>query len=109
MVPRAESSASFARLSFLAVSRSKIIRWTLNIPWFGKCDFLSAALKVTVEFMHSGSEHKSTVVVSLRQSESMQTILDPPGVESQLSHSIKLKSEECSEWWTLTNCPFGLE
>ena len=103
MVPRTESSASFARFSILAVSLSKIMRWTLNIPWFGKCDFLSASSNVTVEFMHSGSEHKSTVVVSLRQSGSMQTILDPPGIESQLSHSIKLKSKERSERWIPTN------
>jgi len=88
-VPRAESNASLAVLSILPTSLSKMIRWTLNIPWFGKCVFLSAAWKAIVELIHSGSEHKSTVVLMLWQS--MQMILDPPGVDPQLSQKIGLE------------------
>jgi hypothetical protein len=54
------------------------------------------ALNVTVELTHSGSEHKSTVVLALWQS--MQMILDPPGVDPQLSHKIALEREERLEW-----------
>ena len=81
IISRAELNLSLAKFSIIATSLSKMSRWTLNIPWVGKWVFLSAASNSIVEFIHSGSEHKSTVVVSPRQS--MQTIFDPPGVDPQ--------------------------
>ena len=52
--------------------------------------------------MHSSSEHKSTVVVSLWQS--MQMILDPlRGVEPQLSQNMRLKQEGWLERWGFQN------
>ena len=85
------SSVLLAVFSIFPMSLSKMILWTLNIPWFGRCVFLSVPLKVTVESMHSSSEHKSTVVLALWQS--MQMILDPPGVDPQLSHKIGLNEK----------------
>ena len=55
-------------------SLSKMNRWTLNILWFGKCGFDFS--ETTVEFMHSGLEHKLTVN-PFRQS--VQTTIDPGG------------------------------
>ena len=79
------------KLPNFSKSLLKIYRWTLIIKWLGKCGFLPASSNVTLEVTHSCFEQRSVVSVSSEQS--IQMILEPSGVEPQLSQETVLEEK----------------